>query len=73
MSKDDSTFVKTNNQIRNMVYDICFIFPEIIKNGVEYEKKHIPTHWKLSLRHKGEMERIIFEEFKDLKKVYNNE
>lgn len=73
MSKDDSTFVKTNNQIRNMVYDICFIFPEIIKNGVEYEKKHIPTHWKLSMRHKGEMERIIFEEFKDLKKVYNND
>ncbi len=73
MSKDDATFVKVNEQLRNMIYDICIIFPEIIKNNVEYEKKHIPTHWKLSLRHKGEMERIIFEEFKDLKKVYNND
>ena len=25
MSKNDSTFVKINEQIRNMVYDICFI------------------------------------------------
>jgi len=73
MSVNDSTFVKINEQIRNMVYDICFIFPEIIKNSVEYEKKHIPQHWKLSMRHKGEMERIISEEFKDLKKVYNND
>ena len=73
MSVDDSTYVKVNEQLRNMIYDVCIVFPEIIKNKVEYEKKHIPTHWKLSLRHRGEMERIIFEEFKDLKKVYNND
>ena len=50
MSKDDATYVKVNEQLRNMIYDICIIFPEIIKNKVEYDKKHIPEHWKLSLK-----------------------
>ena len=73
MSEEDNSDYRIGQQLKNMIFDICKVFPEIVSNKVNYEDKPIPTHWKLSMKHTLLLKNIIADEMKDLKSVYGNE
>lgn len=72
MSENDNSNYRIGLQIKNMIFDICKVFPEIVINKVNYDDKLIPKHWKLSRKHTLHLKKIISDEMKNLKSVYNN-
>ena len=73
MSEEDNSDYRIGSQIKTMIFDICKVFPEIIMNKVNYDDKLIPKHWKLSKNHVFTLKKIISDEMKNLKSVYNND
>lgn len=72
MSEEDNSNYRIGSQMKNMIFDICKVFPEIVINKVNYEDKLIPKHWKLSMKHNLLLKNIISDEMNDLKSVYGN-
>jgi hypothetical protein len=73
MSEEDNSDYRIGLQIKNMIFDVCKVFPEIVSNKVNYDDKSIPKHWKLSMKHNLLLKNIISDEMKDLKSVYGND
>ena len=73
MSMENNTGFMVGEQIKNMITDVCLIFPGMVIKNVNYEDKHIPSHWKLSKRHNKEVKDIIFDEVKIMRNVYNKD
>lgn len=71
MYKDDETGYITFNMLKNLSIDIINIFPNIILNKVNKEKK-VPSHWKLSQRHVKDIEKIMTREYEYFTKYYGN-
>ena len=71
MSMENNTGYMVGEQIKNMITDVCLIFPEMVIKNINYEDKHIPSHWKLSGRHNKEVKNIIADEVKIMRNVYN--
>jgi hypothetical protein len=70
---ENNTGFMVGEQIKNMITDVCLIFPGMVIKNVNYENKHIPSHWKLSKRHNKEVKDIIFDEVKIMRNVYNKD
>ena len=56
--------------IRNAIYNIVDIFPNIVLNKVDYTDITIPKHWKLSQRHNLDIKDIITAYYRNLKQFY---
>ena len=72
MSIEDNSNYRIGIQLKNMIYDICRVFPEIVINNVNYDDKVIPKHWKLSKKHMLDLKNKVGLEMKGLNSVYNN-
>ena len=76
MSKKDNTGFYTFRFLKQMVIDICKIFPTIILNpkmNEKIDKRTVPKHWKLkSSRIKNQIRKLMKEEYLDFKPFYSN-
>ena len=76
MSKEDQTGFYTFRYFKQMVINICKIFPTIMLNSKMKEKirkRTVPKHWKLkSSRIKGQIEKLMKEEYTDFSPFYDN-
>ena len=76
MSKEDHTGFYTFRYFKQMVINICNVFPTIMLNSIMKEKirkRTVPKHWKLkSGRIKGQIENLMKEEYKDFSPFYDN-
>ena len=75
MSMENNTGFLAGEQIKNMIIDVCLIFPEMVIKNINYENKHIPGHWDLSKskRHVKEIKSIIADEVNIMRNVYNKD
>jgi hypothetical protein len=55
--KDSDALYSVTNFVKNSIYSMTKVFPEMILNGNIYEK--LPEHWKLSSIHYGDLTRKI--------------
>ena len=76
MSQKDQTGFYTFRYLKQMVINICKIFPTIILNDKmkgKIDKRSVPKHWKLkSMRIKGQIEKLMKEEYQGFSPFYNN-
>ena len=76
MSKKDQTGFYTFRYLKQMIINICKIFPTImLKKEMQKKisKRTVPKHWKLkSMRIKGQIEKLMKEEYTDFKRFYDN-
>ena len=76
MSQKDQTGFYTFRYMKQMIINICKIFPTImLKKEMQKKisKRTIPKHWKLkSMRIKGQIEKLMKEEYTDFKRFYDN-
>ena len=76
MSQKDQTGFYTFRYMKQMIINICKIFPTImLKKEMQKKisKRTVPKHWKLkSMRIKGQIEKLMKEEYTDFKRFYDN-
>jgi hypothetical protein len=70
--KETETAFKGANFIRNTIEYITHVFPNIIKNKVDFTKIGVPQHWKLSQVHNNDIITIIKKYYESLSKFYND-
>ena len=72
-SVKDETNAKFVEFIRNSIYTISKVIPNIILNEVDYSSITIPRHWGLSERHVNDLKKIIESNYNSLKQFYGKE
>jgi hypothetical protein len=72
LDKEDETVYKRVNFIKNIVYLIVSVYPEIIKNKVNYGDIKIPKHWGLSERHVSDIKNIVKKHYSPLFSFYDD-
>ena len=70
--KDTETTFRGANFIRNAIEYITQVFPNIIKNKVDFKNVSLPQHWKLSQIHNNDIIMKIKEYYAPLSKFYND-
>ena len=68
---DDGVYTVLNF-FKTYIQNICITFPNIILNAVNYDMVKIQKYWDLSLKHEGDIKKLINEYYNDLKKHYND-
>ena len=68
---DDGVYTVINF-FKTYIQNICITFPNIILNMVNYDMVKIQKYWELSLKHEGDIKKLINEYYNDLKKHYND-
>ena len=71
-SKDNATFTSIEF-IKNVFRDICITFPNMILNKIDYSEISIPKHWKLSLNHKKDIKKYLFDYYKNFSQFYDDD
>ena len=71
MDQNDETCFFGYEFLKQITEDICEVFPNIIKNKVDYKEVKIPNHWKISDFHKADIQKIINKEFEGFSEFYN--
>jgi len=76
MSQKDQTGFYAFRYMKQMIINICKIFPTImLKKEMQKKisKRTVPKHWKLkSMRIKSQIEKLMKEEYTDFKRFYDN-
>ena len=76
MSKSDQTSFYTFRYLKQMVINICKVFPTILLNAENQQKinkRSVPKHWKLkSGRIRGQIEKLMKEEYEGFNGFYSN-
>ncbi|MCH1614025.1 MAG: hypothetical protein L7S72_12105, partial [Flavobacteriales bacterium] len=76
MNKGDQTGFYTFRYLKQMVINICKVFPTIllnVDNQQKINKRTVPKHWKLkSGRIKGQIEKLMKEEYQGFNGFYSN-
>jgi hypothetical protein len=70
-NNDDETLYRAVLFVKNAIYSLVYVFPDIIMNNVDYESIKIPTHWKLSERHVNDVKEIVKNIYQPLRQFYN--
>jgi len=71
-NEEDETLYKGILFVKNALFSFIYVFPEIIKNKVDYESIKIPKHWKLSENHKSDVKEFVKNIYEPLRKFYND-
>jgi hypothetical protein len=71
--EDDELFFKSINYMKNALFYISCIFPNIIINKVNYENIKIPKYWGLSSRHISDIKTLISDNYILFKSFYSDE
>ena len=72
MHPTDKTGLTIFTLMKEMIIDICIVYPTIIINKVNIDKRYIPKHWKISERHQRDIMKIMLKDSEDLKPFYGN-
>jgi hypothetical protein len=69
-NNDDEKRIHNINFMKNCIYQMIKVFPNIILNEVDYDSVKIPSHWKLSQRHNSDVRNIIYNYYNKLSTYY---
>jgi hypothetical protein len=69
---EDETLYRSIQFVKHALYNFIKVFPTIIANRVDYNEIKIPTHWKLSQEHNGDIKNIIKDFYSSLRKFYED-
>ena len=69
---DDETLYRSIQFVKTSIFDFINVFPNIVSNRVNYDEIKIPTHWKLSDKHKVDIKDIITGFYTPLRKFYED-
>jgi hypothetical protein len=72
LDKKDETVYKHVHFIKNTLYLLIKVFPNMIKNSVNYRDVRIPKHWGLSERHVLDIQNIIRKHYSPLIAFHND-
>ena len=72
MKDEDASAYNSINFAKNAIYDFISVFPNIIKNKVNYDSIKIHNHWKLSQSHSNDIKRLITDIYSPLKQFYDS-
>jgi hypothetical protein len=70
--KDTSTY-KGMQYIINQIRNLIEVFPNIIKNGVNFQKISVSKHWALSKGHVGDVQNIVKKYYSKLDKFLKDD
>lgn len=73
MSQEDETGFAIFDMLKTFTIDICQTYPTIILNKVDFKKRYVPKHWKLSGRHQNDIMNIMTRDSKDFLQFYGDE
>lgn len=73
MSQEDETGFAIFDMLKTFTIDICQTYPTIILNKVNFKKRYVPKHWKLSGRHQNDITNIMTRDSKDFLQFYGDE
>lgn len=73
LDKEDETVYKRIHFIKNVIYSIVKVYPQIITNKVNYGDVKIPKHWGLSERHITDIKNIIKKHYSPLFAFYDDD
>jgi hypothetical protein len=60
------------NFFKLFIGNLASIFPTIILNKVDYNNVNLPAYWGLSVKHIGDIHKIISEYYEGLREFYND-
>lgn len=72
LDKKDETVYKHINFVKNSLYLLVNVFPNIISNKVNYNDARVPKHWGLSERHIMDIKNIIKRHYLPLVTFYDD-
>ena len=72
-SSEDETEYKSMFFMKNVMYDLIKVFPNIISNSINYTNINIPSHWKLSDRHETDIKEMINKYYLPLRQFYGDD
>ena len=77
MSRDDETGFEIFKLLKEMIINICKVYPNIILNKIDFKQRYVPKHWlggsrKLSTKHKKDIEKIMMKEYADFTGFYDD-
>ena len=77
MSKEDETGFIIFRMMKEIVINICQVFPNIILNEVNFSERYVPKHWlrgskKLSDKHKQDIISFMMKDGEGFSKFYKN-
>ena len=61
---EDESVYRAFSFIRNIIYEMVKVYPNIIINKVDYKNVNVPNYWKLSERHKKTVKTMIQDYYK---------
>ena len=71
LSGPDETALHVYEYIRGAIVNVNDVFPQIISHEVSYANVPVPAAWKLSDRHKKDIQQLVHKELQPLEKFYN--
>jgi len=77
MTQNDETGFAIFRFLKQMVINICKIYPNIILNEVKYKDRYVPKHWitgsrKFSIKHKQDLVKIMEKDLEDFSTFYGD-
>lgn len=73
MSQKDETEYAIFEMLKTFTIDICETYPTIILNKINFKKRYVPKHWKLSAKHENDVMNIMTRDYKDFQQFYGDE
>lgn len=73
MSKRDETTTKSLQFMKNVLYRLIDVIPQIIMNRVDFDNLSMPRHWGFSETHLTDIKNIISSHYTSLKQFYNDD
>ena len=71
LNDEQQTTINLIQYLRNSIYEINKIYPNIILNEIDYSNINIPKHWKLSQRHNEDVRKFMKKNYELLKMDYS--
>ena len=68
MMQADETSITSLTFYKTFIKNIMTIYPNMIMNAVDYKDVSLPSHWKLSDNHVGDVRALVFSETSSLQK-----
>jgi hypothetical protein len=60
------------NFFKMFIENLVTIFPSIILNKVDYNNINLPAYWGLSMKHAGDLHKVISDYYESLREFYND-
>jgi hypothetical protein len=73
MVQADETSITSLTFYKTFIKNIMTIYPNMIMNAVNYKDVSLPSHWKISDNHVGDVRALVFSETSSLQKFYKDD